>query len=90
MISGLFQASNTTCENARSPLGADNGLNATEGMKSLMSRLRGAARRVCSPAPSRSGELKSQQDYQRCLDGAVGGAVEKTGDPRVKSAYDQR
>ncbi len=64
-------------------------LNASDGIKALKYRLRGAARRVCAPAPSRSGELKSQQDYKHCLRGAVDGAVASSGDPRIAKAYEE-
>src|SRR5215469_980844 len=53
---------------------ADLDLSKSEGVKTLLTRIRGAAGEVCSPQPEAT-DIPGHNDYGRCIDQAVKGAV---------------
>ena len=61
---------------------ADLDVSKSEGLKTLLSRIRGAAHKVCSPAPDPT-DIQGNKDYKKCVDAAVSGAVEKVGNPAL-------
>ncbi len=65
---------------------ADLDLNTADGGYTLLTRIRGAARQVCSPA-SDMHNLTDTSDYQRCVRRAVSHAVRDVGAPAVQDAY---
>ncbi len=65
---------------------SDLDLNSPDGGYTLLARIRGAARQVCSPA-SDIHNLPDTSDYQRCVRRAVGHAVDDVGAPSVQDAY---
>jgi len=59
---------------------ADLDLSKSEGLKTLLSRIRGAAGKVCAPR-SETNDTKGSTDYKKCVGNAVNGAVAKVGNP---------
>ena len=68
---------------------ADLDLNSAEGGYTLLARINGAARQVCTPA-SDIRDFKDTSDYQRCVRRAVNHAVNEVGAPTVQDAYYDR
>jgi UrcA family protein len=58
---------------------ADLDLKGAAGAETLVGRIRGAAGRVCMPAPSHPANIKDVSDYQTCLADAVARAVKDSG-----------
>ncbi|HLZ85541.1 MAG TPA: UrcA family protein [Caulobacteraceae bacterium] len=67
---------------------ADLNLDTVEGARSLLGRIQGAAKKVCSPEPAPP-DLTDQADYKTCLRDAQDGAVAQLGDVRVSALYAQ-
>ncbi len=65
---------------------ADLDLNSREGGYTLLTRIRGAARNVCSPAADIH-NLADTSDFQRCVRRAVNHAVDDVGAPSVQDAF---
>ena len=59
---------------------ADLDLSKSEGLKTLLSRIHGAAGKVCAPKPE-TNDTKSGTDYKKCVGDAVNGGVAKVGNP---------
>src|SRR5215469_18973476 len=55
---------------------ADLDLSKSEGQKALLSRIRGAADKVCAPKPE-TNDTTASWDYKKCVGDAVNGAVAK-------------
>lgn len=68
---------------------ADLDLNSAAGADALARRIKGAAKQVCKPEPRHIRELKDQQDYKKCLDGASSHALASLGNPAVQQAWDR-
>ena len=67
---------------------ADLNLRTEAGARTLLARIQGAAKRVCSPQPAPP-DLTDQADYKTCLRDANGDAVADLGDARVSALYAQ-
>ena len=65
---------------------ADLDLNSRDGGYTLLTRIRGAARNVCSPAADIH-DLAGTSDFQRCVRRAVNHAVNDVGAPSVQDAF---
>jgi UrcA family protein len=65
---------------------SDLDLNSPDGGYTLLTRIRGAAREVCSPAADFH-DLSDTSDYQRCVRRAVTHAVNEVGAPVLQDAY---
>ncbi len=65
---------------------ADLDLDSPDGGYTLLMRIRGAARQVCSPA-SDFHNLADTSDYRRCVRRAIGHAVRDVGAPSVQDAF---
>jgi UrcA family protein len=65
----------------------DLNLESPEGAKALYSRLRYAAREVCSPFESK--ELSRRDMWQACVSGALESAVAKINKPLVSALHNQ-
>jgi UrcA family protein len=59
----------------------------SEGAQSLLGRIRGAAKEVCTPEPTHPGELREIADYDRCMHGAMDGAVAQARSPLLDDLY---
>src|SRR5215472_15971201 len=59
---------------------ADLDLSKSEGLKTLLSRIHGAAGKVCAPRPE-TNDTKGNTAYKKCFGDAVNGAVAKVGNP---------
>lgn len=57
---------------------ADLDLSKSEGLNTLLSRIRGAAGEVCAPRPE-TNDTKGTTAYKKCVGDAVHGAVAKVG-----------
>jgi UrcA family protein len=66
---------------------ADLDINSEAGARTLMTRIRGAARQVCRPEPK--GSLSDRENYRTCLSGAMSTAVTQLDNPHVKQAFDR-
>jgi UrcA family protein len=62
---------------------SDLDLKAAAGAETMVGRIRGAASRVCMPAPTQKAEFKDVSDYQTCRTQAVSGAAKDLGSPMV-------
>jgi UrcA family protein len=67
---------------------ADLNLRTEAGARTLLDRIQGAAKKVCSPEPAPP-DLTDQADYKTCLRDADAGAVEELGNARVSALYAQ-
>ena len=67
---------------------ADLDLRTEAGARTLLGRIAGAAKMVCSPMPAPPA-LTEQADYKTCLRDAQDGAVAQLGDARVSALYAQ-
>ena len=67
---------------------ADLNLRTEAGARTLLGRIEGAAKKVCSPEPAPP-NLTEQADYKTCLHDAQDGAVAELGDARVSALYAQ-
>ena len=67
---------------------ADLNLRTEAGARTLLGRIQGAAKKVCSPEPAPP-DLTDQADYKTCLHDAQDGAVAELGNPRVSALYAQ-
>ena len=67
---------------------ADLNLRTEEGARTLLGRIEGAAKKVCSPEPAPP-NLAEGADYKTCLHDAQDGAVADLGNPRVSALYAQ-
>jgi UrcA family protein len=61
-------------------------LSSSEGAKSLLTRLRGASRHVCQPAPDRK-DVKGMTDYRTCRRAAITTAVQDINNPHLTEAF---
>ena len=61
---------------------ADLDLSKSEGLKTLLSRIRGAAGEVCAPKPE-TNDVNGSTGYKKCVGDAVNGAVAKVGNPSL-------
>jgi UrcA family protein len=59
---------------------ADLNLSKSDGVKTLLTRIRSAAGKVCAPAP-KARDMKENEDYKKCMGAAVSGAVAKVNNP---------
>jgi len=66
---------------------ADLDLTRPEGAQTLLGRIRGAAHDVCTPRPSHLANLSDVEDYDRCMLGAMDGAVARAGNPLLDELY---
>jgi UrcA family protein len=66
---------------------ADLDLGTRAGAYTLLMRIRGAARRVCSPEPSTPADLRDSADYHGCFDEAMGRAVADVDAPALSDLY---
>jgi UrcA family protein len=66
---------------------ADLDLRREPGARTLLARIRTAARNVCEPDPSIH-DLKDQTQYRVCMYDAISGALRRVDDPRVANLYD--
>lgn len=55
-------------------------LSKSEGLKTLLSRIRGSAGEVCAPKPE-TNDTTGSTAYKKCVGDAVNGAVAKVGNP---------
>ena len=67
---------------------ADLNLRSEEGARTLLGRIEGAAKMVCSPEPAPP-NLAEQADYKTCLHDAQAGAVADLDNARVSALYAQ-
>ena len=67
---------------------ADLNINTEAGARTLVGRIRGAARRVCAPEPHSSASLRDRQNFSQCRTGAMSTAVAQLNNPHVQQAYD--
>ena len=67
---------------------ADLNLRTEAGARTLLDRIQGAAKKVCSPEPAPP-DLTDQADYKTCLRDANAGAVADLGNARVSALYAQ-
>ena len=67
---------------------ADLNLRTADGGRTLLGRIQGAAKKVCSPQPAPP-DLTEQADYKTCLHDAQAGAVAELGNPTVSALYAQ-
>ena len=58
---------------------ADLDLSGAAGAETLVGRIRGAADRVCMPAPTHIANIKDVTDYEACRKEAVASAVRNSG-----------
>jgi UrcA family protein len=65
---------------------ADLDLSTEAGERTLLGRIQGAAKKVCSPEPAPP-DLTDQADYKTCLHDANVGAVADLSDARVSALY---
>jgi UrcA family protein len=63
---------------------ADLDLSKSLGIETLLSRIRRAAGDVCSPEPQVN-DIGVRKDYNKCVSGAVDGAVAKVNNPRLSA-----
>lgn len=63
---------------------ADLDLKTAAGAETLIGRIRGAAGRVCMPAPTHAANFRDASDYQKCRTQAVANAVKDSGSPMVE------
>src|SRR5438477_435182 len=66
---------------------ADLDLSRMDGARTLMHRIRAAARDVCSPEPSRTTDFAEMSDYRQCMIEAMDGAVAQAGSPLLDELY---
>ena len=64
---------------------ADLDLSKQAGAEELVKRIRGAAKFVCSPKPNTT-DIKSSDEYTKCVDRAFENAVAQVGNPLVTAA----
>ncbi len=62
---------------------ADLDLSSEAGAETLIGRVRGAARRICSPRPSSFGNFKDMSDYERCKTEAIEDAIKNSGSAKA-------
>jgi UrcA family protein len=62
-------------------------LSTRSGAYTLLTRIKGAARKVCSPDASGTRDMRDQSDYDGCLAAAVGRAVDDVGAPTLQDVY---
>jgi len=62
----------------------DLNLSNPEGAKTMLTRIRHAARQVCEPAPESALEYA---DWRSCVSKATDGAVSRLNEPMVAAAY---
>jgi UrcA family protein len=60
------------------------------GANTLLHRISAAAQRVCSPPSTYPDELGDVADYDRCMNEAVGRAVDNMGAPALNDVYQAR
>lgn len=63
---------------------ADLDLSKSPGIETLLSRIRRAAGDVCSPQPQVN-DIGAHKDYNKCVSGAVDGAIAKVNNPRLSA-----
>jgi len=66
---------------------ADLDLDAPQGAHTLLMRISGAAKNVCSPEPSTTRDLRDGADYSACVHRAIADAVDEVDAPSVDVAY---
>jgi UrcA family protein len=67
---------------------SDLDINTEAGARTLVGRIRGAARRVCAPEPHSSASLRDRQNFRDCRAGAMSTTVAQLNNPHVQQAYD--
>jgi UrcA family protein len=68
---------------------ADLDLSKSQGVKTLLTRIRSAAGDVCSPQPD-AADISGNKDYRKCIGQAVNGAVEKVNSPALTAMASTR
>jgi UrcA family protein len=63
---------------------ADLDLSKSAGIETLLARIRRAAGDVCSPEPQVN-DIGVRKEYDKCVNGAVDGAVAKVNNPRLSA-----
>ncbi len=58
---------------------SDLDLKSTAGAETLIGRIRGAAKHVCSPRPTHKANFKDVSDYDKCMSEAIESAVADSG-----------
>ncbi len=59
------------------------------GAYTLLNRIKGAARQVCSPEATFPGDLDDNADYQSCMRGAITRAVQDVDEPALQDVFYQ-
>lgn len=68
---------------------ADLDLSKSQGVKTLLTRIRAAAGEVCSPQPEAT-DIPGSKDYRKCIGRAVTGAVDTVNSPLLTAMASRR
>jgi UrcA family protein len=68
---------------------ADLDLSKSQGVRTLLTRIRAAATEVCSPEPSAT-DIPGNKDFRKCMGRAVTGAVETVNSPLLTAMASKR